>query len=77
MKQYPTPQMSLQAVEKLMERGALTLDRKGKEALLRRYIDLQRQTRRLRVAEWEVARALVPDWHGTPEQLIQTAKELA
>jgi hypothetical protein len=73
-KQYPTPETSLKAVVKLLARPCL--DDTGRKALLHRYVDLSRQLRVLRVSEWEVARGLVEDWHGTPDELIVTAREL-
>ena len=75
MKQYPTPEMSLKAVEKLL--ASITLNQRGRLALLERYVDLNRQLRKLRIAQWETARSLIPDWHGTPEELVRAAKELS
>lgn len=75
MSQYPAPQTSLRAVEKLMAHPCL--ERQGRIALLRRYVDLHRQMRKIRVAQWETAQALVEDWHGTPQELIQAARGLA
>lgn len=72
MKQYPTPEASLKAVEKLLTN--ITLNQRGRIALLERYVDLSRQLRKLRIAEWETARALIPEWYGTPEELVAAAK---
>lgn len=75
MSQYPTPEMSLKAVEKLIAHPCL--EPKGYRALLRRYVDLQRQLRLLRVAEWETAQGLADGWHGTPKELIEASKGLS
>lgn len=74
MSQYPTPENSLKAVRKLLARPCL--GDIGRIALLKRYADLHRQMRVLRISQWEVAHALADDWHGTPEELIDTAKGL-
>jgi hypothetical protein len=66
--------MSLKAVEKLISHPCLSTE--GFNALLIRYVDLNRQNRILNVAQWETARALALGWHGTPAELIETAKEL-
>jgi hypothetical protein len=75
MSQYPTPEMSMKVVLQLLARPCL--DEKGRDALLRRYVDLSRQLRRIRVAEWETARGLIDGWHGTPDELIEAARGLS
>ena len=73
--QYPTPEMSMRAVKKLLANPCL--EGEGRDAMVRRYVDLSRQLRILRVAEWETARGLVDGWHGTLDELIETARGLA
>jgi len=67
--------MSLRAVKKLLANPCL--EGEGREAMVRRYVDLSRQLRILRVAEWETAHGLVDGWHGTLLELIDAAKELS
>lgn len=71
----PELDLRLRAVSKLLEKPHL--DPEGRRYLVGVYLDVCRQGRRLNIRQWETARGLADGWHGTLEDLVTAAKELA